>query len=165
MSKGLKIILILGLAGLGWFVFMFFFIAYRPPKQKTAGYLYEVNDATMQAAVWRVIKSDTNMSVPPASKIDYYNDSTQFISMTMKVGTNKTYHYTLMYYGDLTYRSGKDVSELIIHDYRDPSRPHLDNSSFFFAAKADTMLINTFERRFIDKLDKELGMGHNKEIK
>lgn len=169
MSKTLKAIIAVALVGLGYLVFLYFAIAYRKPVQKTAGYLYEVNDQTMQAAVWKVIKSDTGIVVPPVKHsdgtVDYYNDSTQFISIKINIGGDKVYFYTLMYYRDSAYRSTKDVSELIIHDYTDPLRPNTDNSNLFIAAKEDTLLINTFERRFIEKLDKELNKSHIKEIR
>ncbi|PQJ09291.1 hypothetical protein CJD36_018760 [Flavipsychrobacter stenotrophus] len=65
MSKKLKGVLIILSVGIASFLFMYFAIAYRPPVQKTAGYLYDVRDSIMQAAVWKVIKNDSNISVPP----------------------------------------------------------------------------------------------------
>ncbi len=169
MSKKPKGILIILSVGIASFLFMYFAIAYRPPVQKTAGYLYDVSDSIMQAAVWKVIKNDSNISVPPIrdanGEVNYYNDSAHFISMTMKVRANKEYQYTLMYYGDSVFRSTSTVSELFIHDSHDPTRQNKETNNLFFAPKEDTLLINAFERTFIDKLDKELGMGHTKEIK
>ncbi|WP_133162712.1 hypothetical protein [Flavipsychrobacter stenotrophus] len=83
----------------------------------------------------------------------------------MKVGANKEYQYTLMYYGDSAFRRTSTVSELFIHDSHDPTRPTKENHNLLFTPKEDTILINAFERHFIGKLDKELEMGHTKEIK
>jgi hypothetical protein len=169
MSKGFKALIAILLVGTGYLIFLYFAIAYRLPVNKTTSYQYDVTDAVLHRAVMTVIGHDSTVYVPPFSDStgsrSYYNDSDQFISMTINIGDNKVYHYTLMYYGDSTYRSTASVSELVIHDCSDPANPNPVTSGYFVAGKLDTALTNAFEVHFIEPLDKELGMSHIRQVK
>ena len=144
---------------IAFFIFGIFAIA-PSGHGSIKGYVYNVDDTTLQRAIWRVIRNDSNIIC--SIHKEYYNDSTNYITIDIKKASGGTYNYIFRYYGDDKYRKVTGSSEIFIcYVYNDKRQGGRDSDKDFSTYKGlREDIVGLFEKEFIYKLDGELGKNH-----
>jgi hypothetical protein len=106
-----------------------------------------------------------NISIRQDSVKDYYNDDTNYVTLTI---TYKLipYAYTFRYYGDKEYWDSSKISEIFIayaHDENGNGGSAGNGGIKENDLSLKKKLLEPFEREFVDKIDKSLGMTHLQE--
>lgn len=123
-------------------------------------YEYSISKNNLERAVTRILA--TNPKIVKDSVQDRYNDTKTYISF--KVNTNNTFYtYTTRYGGDTIYWYTSKVSSIYIayaHDENANGGSAGDGGMAWYKFRLRRKVISPFEKEFIDKIDKELGIKH-----
>ena len=124
-------------------------------------YEYSVPKSFLEKAVWKIIKTNSNIKRDTTNQNDdikygYYNDSINYISFVI-TKADLVNDYTFRYAGDSIYYDTSKVSAISIAYAWDKNANggHEDVSG-----KVKKQLVNLFETEFINKIDAELHLKH-----
>jgi hypothetical protein len=123
-------------------------------------YQYPVTKHELQKAIQNIFKNDT--IVRRDFRGDYYNDTENYITMTISSNSNK-YEYTFRFLGDsMTWATSKNSEIFLCYIYDDKGNGGSIGNGKFKATKPEIQkdMIMVFDTFFVKKLDKELNQKH-----
>jgi hypothetical protein len=125
-------------------------------------YEYSVPKSVLEKAVWKIIKTNSNIKRDTIDQNDgikygYYNDSINYISFVITKG-DLVNDYTFRYSGDSIYYDTSKVSSISIAYAWDKNA---NGGHEGISGKVKKQLVNFFETEFVNKIDKELHLKHD----
>ncbi len=126
-------------------------------------YEYSVTKSVLEKAVWKIIGTNPNIRRDTIYQNDgikygYYNDSINYISFVITKG-DLTNDYTVKYAGDSKYHDTSKISAIsIVYAWdKDGNGGHEGISG-----RVKKQIVSLFETEFVNKIDNELNLKHNK---
>ena len=140
------------------------------------GYQYPVTKSELEKAVMTVLQNKTNVyrdtirnymidvtnGKNDTIENNYYNDGKNYLTIHIKTSDNLT-DYTFRYLGDSLTWANSPTSEIFIcyiYDTKGNGGSEGNGKWGQTSSSTQTIMINLFEKEFIDKLDKELNKKH-----
>jgi hypothetical protein len=126
-------------------------------------YQYNVSKYVLAKAVHQVFLENKNLVQDSVQ--DYYNDDTNYVSMSI-IEEGLPYTYTFRYYEGKEYWDTSRTSELFIayaHDEKGKGGSSGDGGIKWYNFLLKKKLTGVFEREFIDRIDKILNVEHAEE--